>query len=95
MRSLRTDGIAPKAPVLLGGDTIYNVAFRVDEIHIAGGATVMAIGFGVIGCGMIANFHAKAIGDIRGAHWPPASTWWPRRPIGWPPRPAEQYVTNA
>ncbi len=27
----------------------------------------MAIGFGVIGCGMIANFHAKAITDIRGA----------------------------
>ncbi len=27
----------------------------------------MAIGFGVIGCGMIANFHAKAIADIRGA----------------------------
>lgn len=24
----------------------------------------MAIGFGIIGCGMIANFHAKAIGDI-------------------------------
>lgn len=27
----------------------------------------MAIGFGIIGCGMIANFHAKAIEDIRGA----------------------------
>lgn len=27
----------------------------------------MAIGFGIIGCGMIAHFHAKAIGDIRGA----------------------------
>lgn len=27
----------------------------------------MAIGFGVIGCGMIANFHAKAIADVRGA----------------------------
>jgi predicted dehydrogenase len=27
----------------------------------------MAIGFGIIGCGMIANFHAKAIGDVRGA----------------------------
>lgn len=27
----------------------------------------MAFGFGVIGCGMIANFHAKAIADIRGA----------------------------
>jgi predicted dehydrogenase len=27
----------------------------------------MAIGFGVIGCGMIANFHAKAIADIKGA----------------------------
>jgi predicted dehydrogenase len=27
----------------------------------------MATGFGIIGCGMIANFHAKAIGDIRGA----------------------------
>ena len=27
----------------------------------------MAIGFGIIGCGMIANFHAKAIADIRGA----------------------------
>jgi predicted dehydrogenase len=24
-------------------------------------------GFGIIGCGMIANFHAKAVGDIRGA----------------------------
>ena len=27
----------------------------------------MAVGFGIIGCGMIANFHAKAIADIRGA----------------------------
>jgi UDP-N-acetyl-2-amino-2-deoxyglucuronate dehydrogenase len=27
----------------------------------------MPIGFGIIGCGMIANFHARAIGDIRGA----------------------------
>ena len=27
----------------------------------------MAYGFGIIGCGMIANFHAKAIGDIREA----------------------------
>jgi UDP-N-acetyl-2-amino-2-deoxyglucuronate dehydrogenase len=26
----------------------------------------MAVGFGIIGCGMIANFHAKAINDIRG-----------------------------
>lgn len=27
----------------------------------------MAVGFGIIGCGMIANFHARAIHDIRGA----------------------------
>ena len=27
----------------------------------------MATGFGVIGCGMIAGFHARAIADIRGA----------------------------
>jgi len=27
----------------------------------------MAIGFGIIGCGMIADFHARAIADIRGA----------------------------
>ena len=27
----------------------------------------MALGFGIVGCGMISNFHAKAIGDIRGA----------------------------
>ena len=27
----------------------------------------MAYGFGIVGCGMIANFHAKAISDIRGA----------------------------
>ncbi len=27
----------------------------------------MATGFGIIGCGMIANFHAKAIGDTPGA----------------------------
>ena len=25
------------------------------------------VGFGIIGCGMIANFHARAIADIRGA----------------------------
>ena len=24
-------------------------------------------GFGIIGCGMIANFHSRAINDIRGA----------------------------
>ncbi|QDT12449.1 Gfo/Idh/MocA family protein [Planctomycetes bacterium K23_9] len=28
----------------------------------------MSIGFGVIGCGMIAGFHAKAIADAKGAH---------------------------
>jgi predicted dehydrogenase len=27
----------------------------------------MSLGFGIIGCGMIANFHARAIGDVRGA----------------------------
>ncbi|HEX4149753.1 MAG TPA: Gfo/Idh/MocA family oxidoreductase [Pirellulales bacterium] len=27
----------------------------------------MTVGFGIIGCGMIANFHARAINDIRGA----------------------------
>jgi UDP-N-acetyl-2-amino-2-deoxyglucuronate dehydrogenase len=27
----------------------------------------MAVGFGIIGCGMIANFHARAIHDTRGA----------------------------
>ncbi len=27
----------------------------------------MALGFGIIGCGMISNFHAKAIHDVRGA----------------------------
>ncbi|MBN1909721.1 MAG: Gfo/Idh/MocA family oxidoreductase [Pirellulales bacterium] len=27
----------------------------------------MATGFGIIGCGMISNFHARAVGDIRGA----------------------------
>ncbi len=27
----------------------------------------MAAGFGIIGCGMIANFHARAIGELRGA----------------------------
>ena len=26
----------------------------------------MALGFGIIGCGMIANFHARAIADVRG-----------------------------
>jgi predicted dehydrogenase len=28
----------------------------------------MAYGFGIIGCGMIANFHARAIADVRGAN---------------------------
>jgi UDP-N-acetyl-2-amino-2-deoxyglucuronate dehydrogenase len=27
----------------------------------------MAVGFGLIGCGMIANFHARAVGDLRNA----------------------------
>ena len=27
----------------------------------------MTIGFGIIGCGMISRFHARAIGDIKGA----------------------------
>lgn len=27
----------------------------------------MAIGFGIIGCGMISRFHARAIGDVKGA----------------------------
>ena len=28
----------------------------------------MSIGIGIVGCGMIANFHARAIGDAKGAH---------------------------
>ena len=27
----------------------------------------MAVGFGIVGCGMISNFHAQAIAHIRGA----------------------------
>ncbi|MEQ9070132.1 MAG: Gfo/Idh/MocA family oxidoreductase, partial [Gimesia chilikensis] len=27
----------------------------------------MATGFGIVGCGMISNFHAKALEEIRGA----------------------------
>jgi UDP-N-acetyl-2-amino-2-deoxyglucuronate dehydrogenase len=27
----------------------------------------MALGFGIIGCGMISGFHARALGDVRGA----------------------------
>ena len=27
----------------------------------------MALGFGIIGCGMISRFHARAIADVRGA----------------------------
>jgi UDP-N-acetyl-2-amino-2-deoxyglucuronate dehydrogenase len=27
----------------------------------------MSIGFGIVGCGMIAQFHARAVGDLRGA----------------------------
>lgn len=27
----------------------------------------MAMGFGIVGCGMISNFHAKAIADVEGA----------------------------
>ena len=27
----------------------------------------MPTGFGIVGCGMIANFHALAVGEIRGA----------------------------
>jgi predicted dehydrogenase len=27
----------------------------------------MALGFGIVGCGMIANFHARALDDVRGA----------------------------
>ena len=27
----------------------------------------MTVGFGIVGCGMIANFHARAIADLRGA----------------------------
>jgi predicted dehydrogenase len=34
-------------------------------IHVEG--TSMGFGFGIVGCGMIANFHAKAIEHIRGA----------------------------
>lgn len=31
------------------------------------GSDDMAIGFGIIGCGMISKFHARAIADVRGA----------------------------
>src|SRR4029078_4410322 len=27
----------------------------------------MTYGFGIVGCGMISNFHARAIADVRGA----------------------------
>jgi predicted dehydrogenase len=31
------------------------------------GSNAMALGFGIVGCGMISHFHARAIGDCRGA----------------------------
>ena len=41
----------------------------------------MSIGVGIVGCGMISNFHARAIAEIRGARItacfdmvPPAAT---------------------
>src|SRR5205814_3659077 len=41
----------------------YNARFRVHDQ----GAITMTVGFGIIGCGMISNFHAKAIAEIEGA----------------------------
>ena len=33
----------------------------------------MTIGFGIVGCGMISNFHARAIADVRARNWSRAS----------------------
>ncbi|MCO8121444.1 Gfo/Idh/MocA family oxidoreductase [Stieleria sp. TO1_6] len=40
----------------------------------------MSIGIGIVGCGMIANFHARAIADAAGAHLVGATS---RRPEGY------------
>ena len=35
----------------------------------------MAIGFGIIGCGMISRFHAKAVADIKGLRFAGLLAW--------------------
>lgn len=35
--------------------------------HLKQGFYIMSVGFGIVGCGLIANFHAKALEEIRGA----------------------------
>jgi predicted dehydrogenase len=54
---------------LQGTCRIYNGSFASAGFHDSNtqGDATMACGFGVIGCGLIANFHARAIGDVRGA----------------------------
>ena len=54
----------------------------------------MATGFGIIGCGMIANFHCKAVADIRNAK---VAACFDTRAGGggpaWPPRLAAGPIT--
>src|SRR5688572_27183735 len=37
------------------------------SIHYLERKAHMAYGFGIVGCGMISTFHARAIADVRGA----------------------------
>ena len=52
---------------LAAAGPIIRASLAASIYELQQGISIMAIGFGIIGCGMIANFHSKAIGDIRGA----------------------------
>ena len=56
----------------------------------------MGLGFGIIGCGMIANFHARAIADVRGCPARGLLRHGSRpRPTSWPPQPAARPTTTS
>ena len=46
----------------------YNTGYRLTtDTPLPPESRIMAIGFGMIGCGMISRFHHRALGDVRGA----------------------------
>src|SRR4051812_42851932 len=53
------------SPVATRPAPTYNPGFPAQSTHCSEG-TSMPYGFGIIGCGMIADFHAKAIADTQG-----------------------------
>ena len=47
---------------------LHRRSFPVAPLSLSADRRMAKLGFGIVDCGMIAQFHARAIADLKGAH---------------------------